>query len=63
MIDFNEQWERLEAFEEEGSIEDFLEWMDSDAGNDWLSPMYDNYLIRRDTARKVAFMVMRRAIK
>lgn len=55
-------YEDLERWNTEGAIEEFLDWLDTDNGKDWLSPMHDNWLIRRDTVRQAAFNVMRRSV-
>ena len=60
---FDEQWLRIESFHEVGTIQEFLGWLDSDEGQDWMSPMYENWLIRRDTVRDAAFAVMRRSVE
>ena len=60
--DYEKAWDRLTAFEEAGSLREFMDYMDSEEGRDWLDPVYDNWLIRRDTVRKAAFEVMRREL-
>lgn len=53
-----QECDELDAFEDAGTIEEFLAWVD--AHPSWLSPLYENWLMRRDTVRQAAFHVMRR---
>ncbi len=55
-----DEFDELEAFHDTGTVAEFLAWVDSPVGTDWLDPRYENYLIRRDTVRKAGFAVMRR---
>ena len=62
MKTYDEQFDDLERFHETGTIAEFMEWLDSEDGQDWLNPMPETYLIRRDTLRRAGFAVMRRSV-
>ena len=60
MVTFIESFDRLQRFHTKGTITEFLAWVDSPEGKDWLDPNYENWLIRRDTVRQAGLAVMRR---
>ena len=62
MSTYDEQFNDLEQLRESGTIAEFIAWVDSDDGQEWMDPTPDNWLIRRDTVRKAGFAVMRRSL-